>query len=63
MSEETTGIIENNIVEEKIEETKPEMTAISVTKVTAERLMRMKNHGDSYEDVLKRVLDQIKPDQ
>jgi len=49
--------IVEDIVEEKQEEPKSDKTALVVSKATAEKLMKLKNLGDSYEDVILRLIE------
>jgi len=49
--------IVEDIVEEKQEEPKSDKTALVVSKATAEKLMKLKNLGDSYEDVILRLME------
>ena len=49
--------IAEDLVEEKQEEPKSDKTALVVSKATAEKLMKLKNLGDSYEDVILRLME------
>ena len=50
---------EQKIAEEIVEEREPksDKTPIMVARTTAERLTRLKNFGETYEDVILRLLD------
>jgi len=50
---------EQKIVEDIVEDKEPKQdkTPLMVTKATAEKLTRLKNFGDTYEDVILRLLD------
>jgi len=49
--------IAEELVEEKQDEPKSDKTALVVSKTTAEKLMKLKNLGDSYEDVILRLIE------